>query len=184
MKLILLLITLTISISNVKADQYYKMVKVTCAPELGLFEITATGMANLHEIYEPGFDLSLISKKIADKYGIYIEGQTTHTCTINNIKIKAQLNYRKPSPRGRCGGNPGALLNVSINDEKTVLNMPFHEECSDASAYNLKVSKYALWLCGGGNGSSSHCIWKDLMGKNRSMEPLKQHNLRNAIRKK
>ncbi len=43
----LLLITIAISTSNVKADQYYKMAKVTCAPELGLFEITATGVANL-----------------------------------------------------------------------------------------------------------------------------------------
>lgn len=175
----LLLVTMILFVGEVSADQFYKMTKVTCSPEIGLFEISATGVASMHEYYEPGYDLNIVMDQIAEQHGLYVKGEQSHKCIINDMKIIAQVNYRKSSPLGQCGGNPGARLTVIIDSETVVENMPFHEDCYDASAYNLKVDKYNVWVCGG-RGAPSQCIWSNLKGNNRTKVPLKHHHLISA----
>ena len=180
MRLLLILLMFIASTDETKADYYFKMAKVTCAEEIGLFEITSTGVANIKEYYEPGYDMKLVYKDIAKKHGLFVGGNTTHKCTIKDMEIEAHLNYREASPRGACGANPGAKLDVFINGEIVVDSMPFQEDCYQWSSYNLKIDQYNVWVCGG-KGVPSHCVWESVKGKNRTKVPLTRSHLNKAV---
>ena len=181
MKLYLLMVLMVVPVFEVAADEYYKMAKVTCAPEIGLFEITSTGVANIRDYYELGYVMGLVFKDNSNKYGLYVGGNTKHLCIVNGMKIEAHLIYRNPSPKGSCGGNPGGILEVFVDGEKVVSRMPFQEDCYSTSAYSLKVDKYDVWVCGGA-GMPSHCVWEGVKGKNREKLPLTLTHLSNVVR--
>jgi hypothetical protein len=181
-KLYSFLVLLVVSATEVTADEYTKMAKVTCAPEIGLFEITSTGVANISDNYDPGYDIGMVFEDISKKYGLYVGGNTKHLCTVDGMNIEAHLVYRQPSASGRCGGNPGAMLEVFVDGEKVISGMPFQEDCYSTSAYSLKVDKYNVWVCGG-TGVPSHCIWGEVKDRNRGRRPLTLKRVSDAVHK-
>lgn len=161
------------------ADEYWKMARITCAPELGVFEVHATGAANIREL---GWTDSRSDRsRVAEKHGLFIAGDINRSCALLATEIRASIKYREPSPGGACGANPGAELNLWVNGQHVVNHMPFHESCYDVSAYFLKVDMHNVLVCGGKEYGFQTCVLKNLRS---GKDPLDRGHLEDAIARK
>ena len=148
------------------ADEYSKMVKITCAPAVGIFELQATGNANIGDFGWHGSQPEI--EKLAKENGLFLSGRIDQSCVIPTHHIRVQINYREPRPKGNCGGNPGAELNAWVNDINVLNNVPFAESCHDTSIYFLKFDANYITACGGKDFGLQTCVVEDIRSKTAS----------------
>lgn len=155
------------------------MVKVTCAPEIGVFEVQATGASNIRDF---GWtDSKSDRNRLSEKHGLFIEGNINRSCILPRTEIRASIKYREPTPRGACGANPGAELNLWVNGQHVVKYMPFHESCYDVSAYFIRVDTHNVLVCGGLEYDFQTCVLKHLYDRNVSLD---RGDLEDAVARK
>jgi hypothetical protein len=136
--------------SVASADEYFKVVKLTCAPELGFVEGYATGAVNIGRLFYKNPEKR--KQELIDKYGLYLRGDIKVECPLSFGIVNISIKYRQASASGRCGANPGAMMYVNVGDKKAIYHMPFHENCYSVSAFSFRVDKYNIKVCGRGHG--------------------------------
>lgn len=164
---------------NAIADEYFKMVQITCAPEIQIFEGHATGAPNIGEYLDKSPEKA--KKALKEKYGLFLDDHISQSCTNENGTLKLEIKYRKPSPKGACGGNPGGVLSIYINNKIIVRDVPFHEDCFDVSAYTFYINRYYVEICGG-KMAAEQCVIKNYPGVNASDTPIERVDLEKAVK--
>lgn len=140
MKSILAAFFVMLSASAV-SDEYHKAINVTCAPEIGLFEVYATGIANA----------DIKGDDLKEKYGLYFpkDGENLSLgCIVDDNKVDVEVRYDKSRSSGACGANPGGTLYISVNDKKILHHIPFDQSCYSHTLMSFKLDSYNLTVCG------------------------------------
>ena len=115
-------------------DEYYDFAKITCAKEVGLFEIASTGVANIGDFMKKDFSLNMNNLKYLEKkYDLYLlwPGNTVkQKCALKDKIIRVEVKRDKARAQGQCSANPSSHISLWVDNEKILSSVKFgHRGC-------------------------------------------------------
>ena len=129
------------------ADVYYRFVNYNCLPDVGYFEVIATGINNIDEFGSEKTVTGYIEKNSSL---ISAQSAIERKCAIGKDVFTISIQYEKEQATGACMGSPGGYIKIMENDLVLLPETPFHWSCP-AFGYDLNQVKYnnvSLSICG------------------------------------
>jgi len=134
------------SVTYARADEPVPMIRVTCVPEISLFQLETFGLYNIPKI----------PKGLEASNGLYTLEDFVATapvsCRIKSGDLRIDvLQYHSPAPRGECGGEELASLAIKLNGREIDRVDDTHGGCpwNDFKFYGHKITatQYQLTHC-------------------------------------
>jgi len=124
------------------ADVASKMIRITCIPEISLFELETFGLSNISNVPK-NFGASTVIYELGD-----FVAAAPFMCQLSSGMLQVDVVYHHPpAAQGMCGGVDWARLSLKLNGVEISQIRDTHGGCTSSEGHRIRATRYHLTHC-------------------------------------